>query len=187
MAGLPAMPVASSTPIAKAQSGTRANLADIDAMRGIAALVVAAIHTREITWIGIRSFWQLNGLSVAPNTIIGYLTFPLVWCAIGVPIFFVISGYCIHRSQAFARAREGTFKLSTANFLLRRFFRIYPVLFGALLLTLLCDWLSRHYFPNSFKLGDNGVTAFFVNLFSLQGIVAPPYGSNGALWTLSIE
>jgi peptidoglycan/LPS O-acetylase OafA/YrhL len=28
---------------------------------------------------------------------------------------------------------------------------------------------------------------FLVNLFSLQGIAGKPYGSNGALWTLSIE
>jgi peptidoglycan/LPS O-acetylase OafA/YrhL len=107
--------------------------------------------------------------------------------SIGVPIFFVLSGYCIHRSQAFARARRGTFQLSSANFLVRRFFRIYPVLFGARLLTLFCDWLGRQYSPTSYKLGDLGIGAFLVNLFSLQGIAGGTYGSNDALWTLSVE
>jgi peptidoglycan/LPS O-acetylase OafA/YrhL len=152
---------------------------------------VAAMHAREITWIGIRDFWAAHGTHVSPATVLGYSTFPLVWGSIGVPIFFVLSGYCIHRGQAVARARSknntGGFELSAGNFLLRRFVRIYPVIVGALLLTLACDWASRHYFPNSVKLGDNGAGAFLVNLFSVQGLAGPTYGSNMPLWTLSIE
>ena len=165
----------------------RTSVADIDVFRGVAALVVAAMHTREVTWIGIREFWTLHGTQLTPGTILGYSTFPLVWGSIGVPIFFVLSGYCIHRGQAFARARTGDFQLSSGNFLLRRFFRIYPVIAGALILTMLCDWASRQYFPNSIKLGDAGLGSFLINLFSLQGAAGPPYGSNGPLWTLSIE
>jgi peptidoglycan/LPS O-acetylase OafA/YrhL len=169
------------------KQGGRSSLADIDVFRGIAALVVASMHTREITWVGIREFWKLHGLHGAPDAVLGYVTFPLVWGSIGVPIFFVLSGYCIHRSQAFAHVRTGSFQLSPTNFLMRRFFRIYPVLVGALLLTLVCDWTSRHYFPNSYKLGDTGIGIFLVNLFSLQGIAGRTYGSNSPLWTLSIE
>lgn len=169
-----------------ARSG-RSHLADIDVFRGIAALIVAAYHTREITWVGIREFWKLYGLHASPAEILGYASFPLVWGPIGVPIFFVLSGYCIHRSQALSRARNGKFRLSPANFLLRRFVRIYPVLVGALFLTLLCDGASRNYFPNNYKLGDTGIGAFVVNLLSLQGIAGYTYGSNAPLWTLSIE
>lgn len=169
------------------KQGGRSSLSDIDVFRGIAAVVVAAMHTREIMWVGIREFRNLHGLHAAPDAILGYMTFPLVWGSIGVPIFFVLSGYCIHRTQAFARVRGGTFELSSTNFLLRRFFRIYPVLVGALLLTLLCDWTSSHYFPNNYKLGDTGIGTFLVNLFSLQGVAGRTYGSNLPLWTLSIE
>ncbi|MDE2110382.1 MAG: acyltransferase [Alphaproteobacteria bacterium] len=147
----------------------RGGVADIDVFRGVAAPMVAAFHAREITWIGIREFWKLHGLHAAPDVILGYMTFPLVWGSIGVPVFFVLSGYCIHRSQAFARARVGQFQLSSTNFLARRFLRIYPVLVGALFLTLLCDWACRRYFPNSYKLRDTGAEAFLVNLLSLQG------------------
>jgi peptidoglycan/LPS O-acetylase OafA/YrhL len=171
--------------------GGRSNVADIDVFRGVAALVVAAMHAREITWVGIREFWATHGTHLTPATLLGYGTFPLVWGSIGVPIFFVLSGYCIHRRQAVARARRAnntnSFALSSSNFLLRRFFRIYPVIAGALLLTLACDWASRHYFPNSVKLGDTGASAFLVNLFSVQGLAGPTYGSNMPLWTLSIE
>ena len=165
----------------------RSNVADIDVFRGVAALVVAAMHTREVTWIGIREFWALHGTQLTPGTVLGYITFPLIWGSIGVPVFFVLSGYCIHRGQAFARTRSGDFQLPSGNFLLRRFFRIYPVIAGALILTMLCDWASRQYFPNSFKLGDAGLGSFLINLLSLQGVAGPPYGSNGPLWTLSVE
>jgi peptidoglycan/LPS O-acetylase OafA/YrhL len=161
---------------------SRSRLGNLDVFRGLAALIVVALHTREVTWVGIREFWRLHGVHLTPNVMLGYATFPLVWGSIGVPIFFVLSGYCIHRSQA-----RRPLHFNSTTFLVRRFFRIYPVLFGALLLTLLCDWASRHYLPNSYRLGDTSIWLFFVNLFSLQGILGNTYGSNGALWTLSIE
>lgn len=166
----------------------QSRLSDVDVFRGIAALVVAALHTREMMWVGIRESWRLNGgLHASPGALLGYLTFPLIWGSIGVPIFFVLSGYCIHRSQAFVRARTGSFQLSNANFLLRRFVRIYPVFVGALLFTLLCDSVSRHFAFDNPRLGDTGIGAFLVNLFAIQGIVRKNFGSNGPLWTLSIE
>ena len=165
----------------------RDNLKDIDIFRGVAALVVAAFHTREITWVGMREFWGVHGLVFDPGVIISYATFPLVWGGIGVPVFFVLSGYCIHRSQALARVRHASFRLSPGNFLLRRFCRIYPVLLVALAATFICDWLSRHFPPVSDKLGDTGIVSLLVNIFSLQGVLGKSYGSNGPLWTLSIE
>lgn len=166
----------------------QSRLSDVDVFRGGAALVVAALHTREMMWVGIRETWQLNGgLRASPSAILGYLTYPLVWGSIGVPIFFVLSGYCIHRSQAFVRARARSFQLSNANFLLRRFVRIYPVFVGALLFTLLCDSMSRHFAPDNPRLGETGIGAFLVNLFAIHGVIRKNFGSNGALWTLSIE
>ena len=168
--------------------GERSTLADVDVFRGVAAFVVAAMHARMITWVGFRAFWMLHGgLHASPDAFLGYLTFPLVWGSVGVPVFFVLSGYCIHRSQAFARVRDGQYQLSTTNFYVRRFFRIYPVLVGAMLLTLVCDGGSRHFSPNSQWLGNTGIGTFLINLFSLQGIAGGTFGSNGPLWTLSIE
>jgi peptidoglycan/LPS O-acetylase OafA/YrhL len=158
-------------------------------MRGLAALAVAGFHAREVTWIGLRAFWHLYGLSGAPFVLLSYLlgcaTLPLVWGSIGVPIFFVISGYCIHRSQAYSYVQTKTYNLPTLNFLTRRFIRIYPVLFGALLLTLACDRVSAHFFQGIF--GDTSLSVFLTNLFSVQGVVGPYYGSNVPLWTLAIE
>jgi peptidoglycan/LPS O-acetylase OafA/YrhL len=158
----------------------------IDAMRGFAALLVAYFHCRQVEWVGMQSFHHA-GKTFDLNTIVAYLTLPIAWGSAGVPIFFVISGYCIHRGAARRLAANPAYQLDAMNFWARRFARIYPVLFAALLLTFALDWTSLHFPPVNHKILDIGPKAFFVNLFSLQGVAGKTYGSNGALWTLSIE
>src|SRR5882724_1689461 len=159
---------------------------DIDVFRGLAAFAVLVLHAREAGWIGMHAYWTAHHLS-GPLTFLAYATFPATWGSIGVPIFFVLSGYCIHRSYALSCVRVPSTRFAVGEFYLRRFLRIYPVLIGALFLTATCDYLTRLFAPGSDKLGDNSITSIFVNLFALQGIAGTSYGSNGALWTLSIE
>lgn len=159
----------------------------IDAMRGFAALLVAYFHCRQVTWVGMQAFHQSVGHAFSPSAIAAYLTFPIAWGSAGVPIFFVISGYCIHRGGALRLAGNPAYRLDAANFWARRFTRIYPVLLAALLLTFALDWFSLQLPPVSHKIRDSGLHAFLVNLFSLQGVAGKTYGSNGALWTLSLE
>jgi peptidoglycan/LPS O-acetylase OafA/YrhL len=173
------------------QSEARADSAGkehvIDAMRGFAALLVAYFHCRQVEWVGMQAFHQTVGHAFSLNTIAGYLTFPIAWGSAGVPIFFVISGYCIHRGGALRLAKNPEYRLDTGNFWVRRLTRIYPVLIAALVLTLALDWNSLQLAPVSHKIREIGWQAFLVNLFSLQGVAGHTYGSNGALWTLSLE
>ncbi|KAA1012107.1 acyltransferase [Paraburkholderia panacisoli] len=159
----------------------------IDAMRGFAALLVAYFHCRQVAWVGMQAFHQSVGHAFSLSAIAAYLTFPIAWGSAGVPIFFVISGYCIHRGGALRLAGNPAYRLDTANFWVRRFARIYPVLLAALLLTFALDWFSLQLPPVSHKIREIGLHAFLVNLFSLQGVAGKTYGSNGALWTLSLE
>ncbi|MDA0570554.1 acyltransferase family protein [Burkholderia gladioli] len=159
----------------------------IDALRGFAALLVAYFHCRQIVWIGMQAFHRAHGHALDPNALAAYLTFPFAWGSAGVPIFFVISGYCIHRNIALKLAAAPGTRLDVANFWARRFARIYPVLLAALLLTLALDLVSLQFTPVSHKIREIGWQAFLVNLLSLQGIAGQTYGSNGALWTLSLE
>ncbi|MFM0224115.1 acyltransferase family protein [Paraburkholderia dipogonis] len=175
----------------RAQSEARADSAGkehvIDAMRGFAALLVAYFHCRQVEWVGMQAFHQSVGHAFSLNAIAAYLTFPIAWGSAGVPIFFVISGYCIHRGGALRLAGNPTYRLDTGNFWLRRFARIYPVLLTALVLTFALDWLSLQLPPVNHKIREIGLQAFLVNLFSLQGVAGKTFGSNGALWTLSLE
>ncbi|WP_323119777.1 acyltransferase family protein [Burkholderia alba] len=159
----------------------------IDALRGFAALLVAYFHCRQVAWVGMQTFHRTYGRSLDPGVLLGYLTFPFAWGSAGVPIFFVISGYCIHRNAALKLAGDPSYRLNAPNFWARRFARIYPVLLAALVLTLVLDSISLQIEPVSHKIRDIGPAAFLVNLLSLQGIAGPTYGSNGALWTLSLE
>jgi peptidoglycan/LPS O-acetylase OafA/YrhL len=163
------------------------SIRNVEMMRGIAAMVVAYFHCRVIAWVGIRNYADMHHVAFSLNTLLAYVTIPLVWGSIGVPIFFVISGYCIHRGHAAKLARDPRYRLDAADFLLRRFVRIYPVLLFALLLTLALDSISLHFMPHNDRLGDLGLTTFVANLLALQGIAAPTFGSNGALWTLALE
>lgn len=186
---LPLSPSAATVP--RAQSEARADSAGkehvIDAMRGFAALLVAYFHCRQVEWVGMQSFHQSVGRSFSLDAIAAYLTFPIAWGSAGVPIFFVISGYCIHRGGALKLAKNPAYRLDTGNFWMRRFARIYPVLLAALLLTFALDAISLQLPPVNHKIREIGVHAFLVNLFSLQGVAGKTYGSNGALWTLSLE
>ncbi|MFM0205220.1 acyltransferase [Paraburkholderia fungorum] len=187
------LPLSPSRPAAapRAQSEARADSVGkehvIDAMRGFAALLVAYFHCRQVEWVGMQSFHQSVGHSFSLSTIAAYLTFPIAWGSAGVPIFFVISGYCIHRGGALRLAKNPDYRLDTGNFWVRRFARIYPVLLAALVLTLALDWVSLQLPPVNHKIREIGLQAFLVNLFSLQGVAGHTYGSNGALWTLSLE
>ncbi|WP_438393919.1 acyltransferase family protein [Caballeronia sp. DA-9] len=158
----------------------------INAWRGFAALLVAYFHCRQITWIGIQQFHK-TAAGFDLNTLFSYLTFPIAWGSAGVPIFFVISGYCIHRGTARKLIANPSAPFDTRNFLMRRFARIYPVLLAALVLTYLLDSWSRSFTPTSPKIGTLDLHLFIVNLLSLQGVAGKTFGSNGALWTLSLE
>jgi peptidoglycan/LPS O-acetylase OafA/YrhL len=187
------LPLSPSRPAAapRAQSEARADSAGkehvIDAMRGFAALLVAYFHCRQVEWVGMQAFHQSVGHSFSLSTIAAYLTFPIAWGSAGVPIFFVISGYCIHRGGALRLAKNPDYRLDTGNFWVRRFARIYPVLLAALVLTFALDWVSLQLPPVNHKIREIGLQAFLVNLFSLQGVAGKTFGSNGALWTLSLE
>jgi len=164
-----------------------AHLQVIGAVRGAAALLVAFLHTRQITWIGIQAAWEQFGVSRNLVVWLGYLTFPVVWGSVGVPIFFVVSGYCIHRSHAVRLAGDSAYRLGSRRYLQRRFFRIYPVLLAALVLTFVCDWVAMRAAPGIQDLGTHSAIVFLGNVASVQGWLVPPFGSNGPLWTLSIE
>ncbi|NML31233.1 acyltransferase family protein [Paraburkholderia antibiotica] len=184
-------PHTSQSAAARARGDARAASAGkehvIDVMRGIAALLVAYFHCRQVVWVGMQAFHQNVGHSFSPGALAAYLTFPIAWGSAGVPIFFVISGYCIHRGGALRLVGNPAYRLDVGNFWLRRFTRIYPVLLAALVLTFALDSLSLQLPPVSHKIREIGLHAFLVNLFSLQGVAGKTYGSNGALWTLSLE
>ena len=98
----------------------------LDVLRFFAAFIVVIFHLNEA--IPHVNNWYRNLIKY------GWL---------GVPIFFVISGYFIIQSADYTK--------SIKDFLTRRFFRIFPGYWFSLLVVLLATEVQKIY------LGDNGI------------------------------
>jgi peptidoglycan/LPS O-acetylase OafA/YrhL len=150
-------------------------LQSIDALRGIAALGVVLYHA------------VLQTPSAVPNNFfrwpVNLLQFVSSFGYIGVFLFFVISGFCIHLQWAKARAAGKPQQIRFGSFWRRRIRRLYPPYLIAFALFLLMAALS---------VGIN-VTHFFVydvvmHLLMLHNLDPQTcYSINGVFWTLAIE
>jgi peptidoglycan/LPS O-acetylase OafA/YrhL len=101
----------------------------LDAWRGLACVLVVLFHAT----------YHLHYAQPGPSAddpphehAVARLLQPLSYCWVGVPLFFVISGYCITAAADSARRRPHP----AGRFFLRRFRRIYPPLWVFLALAL---------------------------------------------------
>ena len=161
----------------------------LDLVRGIAALLVMTSHFRLWFYVPYEELLSHKRLIVAC----------FYWATSGeiahecVMVFFVLSGYLVGGSVLRAMNEN---RWSWKDYLLRRGTRLYTVLFPALILTFVLDKIctySSHYRETLQSVGrlsairSHGLSAFIGNLTFLQGVFVQPYGSNGALWSLSYE
>lgn len=102
----------------------------LDAWRGVACLMVVLHHA------GFAVLWGEASGSSAGDWARWGVVWPLRQMDLGVPLFFVISGYCIAASLEGHRRRGA----SSWAFLGRRVKRIYPPYWAALLVFALTTW-----------------------------------------------
>jgi peptidoglycan/LPS O-acetylase OafA/YrhL len=161
-----------------------------DLLRAVAALLVFLEHGRNLFFVDFPDLTSHRTLLAIPYVLTGAGHQAVV-------VFFVLSGFFI--SGAVIRAVERNQWLWT-DYLTRRLARLWVVLIPALLLCLLWDKLGMHlgHAPalyggkvNNHMLGDISrllsPSTFFGNLFFVQGILVPVFGSDGALWSLTNE
>jgi peptidoglycan/LPS O-acetylase OafA/YrhL len=150
------------------------HIARVDVLRAAAFLGVFFYHFSQslpgwgFQWRGLfpdYSKWS------APN----YPVLPLEFGWVGVALFFVISGFCIHLSLL---KRIESF--SAKSFFVRRFLRIYP----AYLVNMVVVLAFNPWFPTRYLNGWQVVTHLLMvhNLFK-----ATFYGINTAMWSLGVE
>ncbi len=147
----------------------------IDALRGIAALGVVFYH----------ALWQST--AAVPNNFfrwpVKFLQFLSSFGYIGVFLFFVISGFCIHLQWARAQVNKQPHNIHFGSFWRRRIRRLYPpyVIAFALFMIMM-----------AFTTGIN-VTHFFIydvvmHLLMLHNLDPHTcYSINGVFWTLAVE
>src|SRR5712691_13286907 len=114
----------------------------IDALRGIAALGVVLYHAVLQTTNAVP-----HNLFKWPVKLIQFLS---SFGYIGVFLFFVISGFCIHLQWARARAAGQRHEIRFGSFWKRRIRRLYPPYLIALAFYLLLPALINGVNPSHF-------------------------------------
>jgi peptidoglycan/LPS O-acetylase OafA/YrhL len=116
------------SPAAPQPSGDSARVPTIDLLRGMAILLVILYHLDN--QIILQGGWGLvrgaDGIAhlAAGGKLLRFLLLPFHMGRVGVNLFFVISGLCIHLRFARAQAANPAAPFSLRTFFLRRFFRI---------------------------------------------------------------
>jgi len=145
----------------------------IDALRGAAALAVVLYHTVGPKGQSEPVILQWIAAPFLPVIRFGY---------VGVFLFFVISGFCIHLARARAQSDHGQ-SMSFTGFWKRRFRRLYPPYLIALMLFLFIAGLTTNFQATAFYVWD--VLLHLLMLHNLDGRTV--YSVNGVFWTLAIE
>lgn len=157
------------------QSQKPSHIDFLDVIRGIAILFVFLFHSLAVAFNQDQLPWGtwLRDLNV-PSSFLILLPASFGWA--GVPIFFVISGFCIHLS--FSQNRNW------GIFFQRRFFRIYPPYLVALI------FFSTLYPITKFNLLSswNAVAQFTSHLALLHNFdIRSSYAINSSFWSIAVE
>ena len=137
-------------------------IANIQVMRGIAALAVTLFHiagTQEKEGLNGWLFSAFKG-----------------WGSWGVDLFFIISGYVM--AVSLSKSND-----TAAHFLLKRFIRIYPLYFILTVLYCLISVVTPRLFT-SFKLNPEWLLASLSFTSGFAGFGEPILGQG---WTLEFE
>ena len=149
-------------------------LIGIDILRGLAVLVVVMNHTPHYAMGGFRENpWFFPALLMD----YGYL---------GVPLFVLISGFCIHRRASINQLKRGVWSLDWIAFWKRRFWRLYPPYLAAIVLSVFCAVLLHDKSPGiAASIGPDTAT----HLLMVHNLTADFSGGlgNAALWSLGME
>ncbi len=177
------------SPVSNAVKTGDGHIEFLDQLRGMAIFWVFTYHcvvvafwpllgSGELKWDGWMRDWSVPASFLA--------VFPLTLGWIGVPMFFVVSGFCIHLSHV--KSRKPGWKV----FFIRRFFRIYPPYLAALLFFgLLFPWTRLHFSADIlhthaewfYSTMQMGVHVFLLHNFSEISVT----GINPAFWSIAVE
>lgn len=148
----------------------------LDGIRGIAILGVFLFHSLIASYGFDNLRW--NGIFRDFNTSRSFLVlyvFTYGWA--GVAIFFVVSGFCIHLSYETSKDK------SWSLFAKKRFVRIYPPYFLALLLFSFVWPLGRVELDSLFGFAQFAAHALAIHNYDHRTF----FGINGSFWSIAVE
>ena len=161
----------------------------LDLLRGLSALAVCAGHLRAAMFLDYSALESATSM----GTDLFYFATSLGHQA--VMAFFVLSGFFVGGSIL-----KNSDNFHFQDYLVARLSRLWVVLLPALIFTFFIDLYINAYHPSvmsgghypalsSGPVGEASSTwsTLFSNIFFLQTIYAPVFGSNGPLWSLAFE
>lgn len=151
----------------------------ISALRGAAALQVAAAHLRAEIYPGLRTLED-------PSMAYLGLAFFTGFAHQAVVLFFLISGWLVGGSLMNRMGKPH----AIANYAIDRLTRLWTVLVPTLLLSLGVGLLigAAASGPLNFDAANEfSVASFAGNLFGLQTVTVPEFAGNYPLWSLAHE
>ena len=152
----------------------------IDFLRGLSCLGVLIYHVRVDLWIG---WWRITSYPHEYSSFakaMAWLSIPTPFMGYAVVLFFLISGFCIHYPNTF-----GNISPNWKTYLIRRFWRIYPAYFAALVLTVGISYLCLILWGDK-----NWDISKIFRVATLTQNYPPGNGqflSNPSLWTIPLE
>lgn len=164
----------------------------LNLMRAFAAFLVLIGHLRAFILV------PYGNVEVS-NIIIKFIYLISGFGHQAVMIFFVISGYLVGGEALSKYFNKEINTVYIKKYLIKRFSRIYIVLVPALIIGFTLDYLGVFIFHDLYSnffhissmnynvLNRLSFDVFIGNLFSLQTILVPTFGSNGPLWSISNE
>src|SRR5438093_5875637 len=146
----------------------------VDQLRGLAALGVVACH------VGVSAYKDVPNPEASPGPWLGLV---LGFGYLGVPLFFVLSGFCIHLPYARLLAARGpaAARPSWRRFFAGRFWRLYPPYLAAIALALLLLTLANGRLPVPWPT----VAAQALLVHTLHSATFD--GVNPPAWSLAVE
>lgn len=145
-------------------------------LRGIAAFSVVLAHLAGVFWLSSPVAAQLANTPAYIGSIpkvVKYVNYTS-YGHFGVALFFLISGFVIPFSLK---------KLGSLQFLIARFFRLWPLYAVGLSITLSCIWYASMHYGFPF---NHTVTDIMKNILLVRDLFWIP-SIDGIVWTLEIE
>lgn len=186
-------------PVVPPAAAPPAHVHAMDALRGVASLLVVLGHARELMAPSAAEAGRLMRVDGSvlqdPTALVSALLLvPAGFAREAVGVFFALSGFWVGgsvlrgvqvRAAAGAQAR-GAF--TWPRYLVARLSRLWIVLVPALVLTAVVDAVAvAAGSPHETAPGEHTWWAFLGNVFFLQPRWVPVFGWNVSLWSLSYE
>jgi peptidoglycan/LPS O-acetylase OafA/YrhL len=162
-------------------SNGRHELVSIELLRGLAAAAVLVFHAYRVYWRGRPPvFWSGSATESLRNaSLADMLALPFGLGFLGVNLFFILSGFCIHLPHI------GRPRVALSSFAVRRFFRLYPPYIVVVLGCFVLTWAKHGFLAGEASLPN--LLGHMVFWYYAVPADNAAMGVSPVFWTIAIE